>query len=135
MATAHGPRPSRQPKPRCTGAIFSKRGMRIHLWCERVGSQDMRQIHRPTIPARHSLFLRRSPSPYVCIGDVEHGCADEAQRPGGGTRLLRSRQRRGGSFWWILGEFFFNPFLLNILIIIAPGKKNRISPFFTVVAR
>jgi len=42
--------------------------MRIHLWCERVGSQDTRQIHRPTIPARHSLFLRRSPSPSVCIG-------------------------------------------------------------------
>ena len=86
---------------------FSKRGMRIQFWRERAGSQDTRQIHRPTIPARHSLFLRRSPSPSVCIGDVERGCADVAQRPGGGTRLLRSRQRRDGSFRWILGEFLF----------------------------
>jgi hypothetical protein len=32
----------------------------------------------------------------VCIGHVEHGGANEAQWPGGGTRLLRSQQRRDG---------------------------------------
>jgi len=37
-----------------------------------------------------------------------------------------------GGYWE--NFYFLNPFLLNILIIIAP-EKNRISPFFTVVAR
>jgi hypothetical protein len=50
-------------------------GRLLQAWHEdpsvaRAGSQDTCHIHRPTIPARHSLFLRRSPSPSVCIGDV-----------------------------------------------------------------
>jgi len=103
--------------------------MRIHLWRERAGSQDTRQIHRPTIPARHSLFLRRSPSPSVCIsvaalmklnGPV---AAPVSFARGNGAAAA------SGGYWE--NFYFFYSFLFNILIIISPKFFFWISPFLS----